>query len=202
MRGAGRTRVGERLGGAVWLCVLALAACHAPFGGGNVLSPRGKKDEPVRAFTHKSHEATLDPLGYACEQCHVSVAGDLTEEVSPEGKASCHACHKEGAAGGAKASSRCGACHADLRSVLPSSHAAGWVNTHGPRVNATRQECSHCHSNRFCVSCHSRRDQAERTFHRGNILMTHPIEARTDPAQCQRCHRADACVRCHSLRPF
>jgi len=185
------------------LLVLLLAACHLPSGGGD-LPAGGGLNEPHRAFTHEQHGSALDAPGFDCERCHVTVEEELTEEVSPQGRQSCHVCHREGAerAKGAKAASRCGTCHTDLRSVVPASHGAGWVNDHGTRMNGGEAACSPCHSNRFCVRCHSRRDPAERVFHRGNVLMTHPVEARADPGQCQRCHRADLCVRCHSRKAF
>ena len=161
-------------------------------------SSRGRRRLQTTDFGLQALEASdLD-----CEDCHLSMEGDVTEEVSPQGRQSCHGCHVDEKVE-AKSDIKCLSCHiGDMGAIVPSDHRAGWVSGHGSRVNLRRDSCSQCHSNRFCVQCHNRRDKADRVFHRGVALISHPLEARADPAQCGKCHTASFCIRCHQNKRF
>ena len=182
-------------------CLLLLAACRSALNPGDLFKD-GHRSKPHEYFSHDHHDEALDAKNMACEECHLSAEGDITEEVSLQGRQSCHDCHADLQSGSGK-KLKCLSCHAaDMGAIMPSDHRTGWVSGHGSRVNLSQKKCTQCHSNRYCVQCHVRRGEADRTFHRGTALISHPLEARTNPAQCRNCHTADYCIRCHQHQRF
>ena len=181
---------------------MLLAGCHGLQSSEAPLED-GKRTEAHLAFSHDDHhDEAIDRRGLDCEDCHLLVEEELTEELSDTGRQSCHGCHIKGPEQVTTAL-KCMNCHgANMHVILPADHRPGWVSRHGTGIGLSKVACRECHSNRFCVRCHMRRDTADPAFHRGSALVTHPIQARADPSLCAKCHQASYCTRCHSAGRF
>lgn len=166
------------------------------------------------ALTHDalgfSHRAHLARTRGECVECHAPVQHD-SDHIRPP-MALCLGCHEHREQ---LASNRCETCHKDLRGehVAPADHLVhdgDWLREHGVRTGSSRELCSTCHSERFCLGCHgvgtvpalpekmAFDDTTRVGVHRAGFMSRHPLEAATQPGLCLTCHTSDTCDRCHS----
>lgn len=104
----------------------------------------------------------------------------------------------------------CAECHSDLYGAM-NHKALDFYRKHGFYAANSRQSCTACHQESFCVDCHAHKeeikpsdkfgDAPERMLpHRGDYLGQHKIDGRVDPTSCVKCHgrqNNERCASCH-----
>lgn len=104
----------------------------------------------------------------------------------------------------------CTECHSDSWGAM-NHQAVDFYKKHRFYAGTSRQACSACHQESFCIDCHAHKeeikpsdkfaDSPERSLpHRGDYLSQHKIDGRVNPASCVKCHgrqNNERCVSCH-----
>jgi hypothetical protein len=157
-------------------------------------------------FDHTQHAGAFESAAVTCVDCHpVGLAMTTPDGLQPPEQAlepplsSCHGCHmgdwKKAPRG---ATSSCATCHANLMSLTPADHGAGWLERHAPAARSFGARCEDCHQTSWCFECHEDRGPLVIDPHPPGFAATHGVEARVDPMSCSSCHAADACAQCHT----
>ncbi|AKV00464.1 Cytochrome c family protein [Labilithrix luteola] len=182
-------------------------ACNACHGEARLREEASLAREHLR-FTHAEHTPRLDGQ---CVPCHAAVGKNDASTLRPP-MAQCFTCHEHRDQWTTR---NCDGCHVALPAehVTPSSHVVhdgDFVREHGVRAASSRDLCSTCHSESFCLSCHGVtvaalpwKFQTERPtlagLHRAGFRMRHADEARANPGLCATCHEpATFCADCHA----
>jgi len=176
---------------------------------------------PVREVLF-DHEAHVNGQKMECITCHQGM--DQTDFAGAQNAASmttCNTCHNN-----VKATNECEACHTNLVTLRPASHAAAnFGREHGRVMNGRTfdAKCQGCHTESSCMECHdgsnlTKLSKSEATgmmsprkfgndrpdamavqnVHDLNYKFTHGIDAKGRAADCQTCHRQQTfCMDCH-----
>lgn len=107
----------------------------------------------------------------------------------------------------------CSECHMDNTDIygVMNHKALDFNKKHGFYASSTRQGCTLCHSESFCVDCHAHKEELKPSEkyadspwrlmpHRGDYLWQHKIDGKIDPTGCVKCHgrqNNEGCKSCH-----
>ncbi len=170
-------------------------------------------------FDHKAH---VIGQKMECNTCHAGVEkAAFAEPHHLPSMATCYTCHND-----VQATNQCEACHTNLSSLRPASHAAANFGREHARVMNGRTfdaKCQSCHTESSCMECHDgsnltrlnsfesiglispRRSGNDKptalsgqAVHDMNFKFTHGISSKGKAADCQTCHRQQSfCSDCH-----
>jgi hypothetical protein len=190
--------------------------CHTkPHDERACLGCHGEEHERQRAeltkdhlrFEHGRHVASVNGN---CTKCHTAAGESRDVSLLPP-MVNCFSCHKHEKQFAIR---DCDGCHVDLPSehVKPESHLVhdgDFVREHGVRAASSRDLCSTCHSERFCLGCHGVgttpalparlgfEDVRLSGLHRAGFKSRHAEESRNNPGLCTTCHQERTCRECH-----
>lgn len=87
---------------------------------------------------------------------------------------------------------------AAITRARPSSHTAGFADSHGGVAGATPSSCSACHARAECLDCHRPNTGSSGAYHPAGFLTRHPASAFSRQSDCTECHnQAEFCTSCH-----